>query len=87
MCVWGGGGGRGGGTVSHNSIWSKIVQLFYNQLNLRRTSYIRKKFLIPMFLYIDDQLIEMIKDQRVGNGYQRAAVANYIVCEILIRLG
>ena len=65
----------------------KLSSYFYNQLNLQPTSYIRKKFLIPMFLYIDDRLIEMIRDQNLGNGYQRAAVANYIVCEILLRLG
>ena len=65
----------------------KLSSYFYNQLNLQPTSYIRRKFLIPMFLYIDDRLIEMIRDKRGGNGYQRAAVANYIVCEILLRLG
>ena len=74
-------------SVSHNFIWSKIVQLFLQPIKPATNVLYSKKFLIPMSLYIDDRLIEMIRDQKLGNGYQRAAVANYIVCEILLRLG
>ena len=65
----------------------KLSIYFYNQLNLQPRSYIQKKLIIPMFLYVDDRIIEMIRDQRSGNGYQHAAVMNYIVCEILLRFG
>ena len=40
-----------------------------------------------MFLYIDDRLIEMTRTYQAGNGYQCAALAKYIVCQILLRLG
>ena len=65
----------------------KLSSYFYHTLNLQPTSYIRKRFSIPMFLYIDDRLIEMIRKQQLISGYQCASLANYVVCQILLRLG
>ena len=56
-------------------------------INLQPTLYIRSKFLIPIFLYIDDRLIECFRKSSLQNDFYKATVANYIVCEILLRLG
>ena len=45
------------------------------------------KFGIPIFLYIDDRLIEEVGNSKVTGGIMAACFANYIVCEILTRLG
>ena len=65
----------------------KLSSYIYHTLNLQPTSYIRKKFSIPMFLYIDDSLIEELRHSHLVGSINRALAANYIVCEILIRLG
>ena len=65
----------------------KLSAFFYNLLNMQAVSYIRKMFNIPIFLYIDDRLIEEVRDSRVQKGYQSAMIASYITCEIVLRLG
>ena len=65
----------------------KLSSFFYHVINLQPTSYIRSKFLIPMFLYIDDRLIECLRKSSLQSDFDKATVANYIVCEILLRLG
>lgn len=65
----------------------KLSSYVYHSLNLQPVSYIRSKFSIPIFLYIDDRLIEEIRSVLHGDGQLRALLANYIVCEILVRLG
>ena len=64
----------------------KLSSYIYHNLNLQPTSYIREKFSVPIFLYIDDRLIEELRQSELICGYDRALVANYLVCEILIRL-
>ena len=58
----------------------KLSSYVYHRLNLQPTSYIRKRFGIPIFLYIDDRLIE---EARMLRGAVRARVAYYIVCQVL----
>ena len=58
----------------------------YHTLNLRAASYIRKVFSIPLFLYIDDRLIEEIRNSMLV-GERAAEFANYIACKVLLRLG
>lgn len=65
----------------------KLSSYIYHTINLQPTTYIRQKFGIPMFLYIDDRLIEEIRNKNVTEGYMSAQLANYIVCEVLTRLG
>ena len=65
----------------------KLSSYFYQLLNLQPTSYIRSRFLIPMFLYIDDRLIECLRKSSLQSDFDKATLANYIVCEILLRLG
>ena len=65
----------------------KMSAFIYNTLNLQAVSYIRKSFKIPIFLYIDDRLTEEVRDTRVSQGYHSAMLANYITCEIVLRLG
>ena len=65
----------------------KLSSYFYHILNLQPTIYIRKHFSIPIFLYIDDRLIEEIRQRRLQTGYECAITACYIVCQILLRLG
>ena len=65
----------------------KLSSYIYHTLNLQPTSYIRKRFPLPMFLYIDDRLIEEIRSDAIQPGFNNAKLANYIVCEILTRLG
>ena len=65
----------------------KLSSYIYHTLNLQPTSYIRKRFSLPMFLYIDDRLIEEIRSDAIQPGFNNAKLANYIVCEILTRLG
>ena len=38
-------------------------------------------------MYIDDRLAEEVRDTRVSQGYSSALLANYITCQILLRLG
>ena len=65
----------------------KLSSYFYHTLNLQPTIYIRKCFSIPMFLYIDDRLVEELRLRRFPNGFDCAVAACYIVCQILLRLG
>ena len=65
----------------------KLSSYFYQMLNLQATSYIRRMFDLPMFLYIDDRLIEQVRTKPLGSKSNQALLANYIVCEILVRLG
>ena len=65
----------------------KLSSYIYHTLNMQPTAYIRKRFAIPVFMYIDDRLVEEARKTGVQGGMSRALVANYIVCEILIRLG
>ena len=65
----------------------KLSSFVYHMLNLQPTIYIRKHFSIPIFLYIDDRLVEEIRQRRLPNGYHCALIACYIVCQILLRLG
>ena len=65
----------------------KLSSYVYHCLNLQPTSYIRRKFSIPIFLYIDDRLIEMLRNQGPSDEKQSASLANYIVCQVLLRLG
>ena len=65
----------------------KLSSFVYHTLNLQPTSYIRRKFSIPMFLYIDDRLVEEVRRQDLQQGVNTAILANYIVCELLSRLG
>ena len=65
----------------------KLSAFIYHNLNLQPVSYIRRTFNIPIFLYIDDRLSEELHDSRVAPGYNSALLANYITCEILLRLG
>lgn len=64
----------------------KLSSYIYHTLNLQPTSYIRKRFHIPMFLYIDDRLVEEVRECDQG-GKEKAKLANYLVCQILVRLG
>ncbi|MEW8544651.1 MAG: reverse transcriptase domain-containing protein, partial [Candidatus Thiodiazotropha sp.] len=65
----------------------KLSSYIYHTLNLQPTSYIRERFSVPIFVYIDDRLIEELRYASLLSNASRAAAANYIVCEILIRLG
>ncbi|MES9884567.1 MAG: reverse transcriptase domain-containing protein [Sedimenticola sp.] len=65
----------------------KLSSYIYQTLNLQPTSYIRRAFSIPLFLYIDDRLIEQVRDIKLGNSQKAAYLANYLVCEVLTRLG
>ena len=65
----------------------KLSSYFYQTLNLQPASYIRSKFLVPMFLYIDDRLIECLRKSSLQSDFDNATVANNIVCEIILRLG
>ena len=65
----------------------KLSAFIYHHLNLQPVSYIRKSFNIPIFLYIDDRLAEEVRDSRVSQGLSSALLANYITCQILLRLG
>ena len=65
----------------------KLSSFIYHTLNLQPASYIRKVFNIPIFLYIDDRLLEEIRHPRIPSGYASSQLATYIVCELLIRLG
>ena len=42
----------------------KLSSFVYHMLNLQPTIYIRKHFSIPIFLYIDDRLVEEIRQRR-----------------------
>ena len=74
-------------SISYLREGTSLSSYIYHTLNLQPTSYIRKKFSIPMFLYIDDRLIEELRHSHLVGSINRALAANYIVCEILIRLG
>ncbi len=65
----------------------KLSSYIYHTINLQPTSYIRKQFHIPIFLYIDDRLIEEARVPNLSSGSDRAKVSNYIVCQLLVRLG
>lgn len=65
----------------------KLSSYIYHSLNLSVVSYIRREFLIPIHLYIDDRLVEEVRKSGLGTGFNNAKMANYIVCEILTRLG
>ncbi|CAC5412043.1 unnamed protein product [Mytilus coruscus] len=65
----------------------KLSSYIYHTLNMQPTSYIRKHFSIPIFLYIDDRLVEEVRSEGIEPGIPSALLANYIVCEILNRLG
>ncbi|MES9880230.1 MAG: reverse transcriptase domain-containing protein [Sedimenticola sp.] len=65
----------------------KLSSYVYHTLNLQPTYYIRKMFNIPIFLYIDDRLIEEVRHGDIPAGAQSAALANYMVLEVLLRLG
>ncbi|XP_063398770.1 uncharacterized protein LOC134683414 isoform X2 [Mytilus trossulus] len=65
----------------------KLSSYIYHTLNMQPTSYIRKHFSIPIFLYIDDRLVEEVRSEGIEPGIPSALLANYIVCEILTRLG
>ena len=65
----------------------KLSSYLYHTLNLQATSYIRREFMIPMHLYIDDRLVEEVRLKNLDSGFVSARVANYIVCEVLTRLG
>ena len=65
----------------------KLSSYIYHTLNLQPTSYIRQKFMIPIFLYIDDRLVESIRQNKLMSDFDRARAASYIVCELLTRLG
>ena len=65
----------------------KSSSFYYQTLNLQPVMYIRKHFSIPIFLYIDDRLVEEIRQRRLTNAYDCAITACYIVCQILLRLG
>ena len=45
----------------------KLSSYVYHCLNLQPTSYIRKRFGIPIFLYIDDRLIEEARMLRLDS--------------------
>ncbi|CAC5415529.1 unnamed protein product [Mytilus coruscus] len=62
----------------------KLSSYIYHTLNMQPTSYIRKHFSIPIFLYIDDRLVEEFRSEGIEPS---DLLANYIVCEILNRLG
>ena len=65
----------------------KLSSYIYHTLNLQPTSYIRSKFSVPVFLYIDDRLVEELRQNKLLSDFDCARVANYITCEILTRLG
>jgi len=65
----------------------KLSSYIYHTLNMQPTSFIRKQFSIPIFLYIDDRLVEEVRKKEVKPGVSSAYLANYIVCEVLSRLG
>ncbi len=65
----------------------KLSSYIYHKINLQPTYYIRKTFGIPMFLYIDDRLVEEVRHASIPSGPTSATLAIYIVAEILIRLG
>ncbi|XP_052060954.1 uncharacterized protein LOC127701170 isoform X2 [Mytilus californianus] len=65
----------------------KLSSYIYHTLNLQATSYIRRKFLIPVHLYIDDRLIEEVRKPGLKTGFSCSLLANYIVCEVVTRLG
>ncbi|WAR14863.1 hypothetical protein MAR_004968 [Mya arenaria] len=65
----------------------KLSSYIYHTLNLQVASYIRREFSIPIFLYIDDRLIEQVRRDSRFSDREQAIVANYITCEILTRLG
>lgn len=65
----------------------KLSSYIYHTLNLQATSYIRRKFLIPVHLYIDDRLVEEVRKPGLKAGVSSALLANYIVCEVITRLG
>ena len=65
----------------------KLSSFVYHTLNLQATSYIRKNFLIPVHLYIDDRLVEEVRQPELEAGFNSALLASYIVCEVLTRLG
>ena len=66
-------------------IQAKFIFLSVSQLTVHVIH--PKKILIPMFLYIDDRLIECLRNSSLQSDFDRATVANYMVCEILLRLG
>ena len=65
----------------------RLSSMIYHTLNLQPTSYIRNNFHIPMFLYIDDRLVEEVRECKVASGREGAKIANYLVCQVLVRLG
>ena len=65
----------------------KLSSYIYHTINLQATSYIRRTFLIPMHLYIDDRLVEEVRNPNFEAKKKSALLANYIVCEVLTRLG
>ncbi|CAC5394780.1 unnamed protein product [Mytilus coruscus] len=65
----------------------KLSSYIYHTLNLQATCYIRRKFLIPVYLYIDDRLIEEVRKPGLKTGFSCTLLANYIVCEVVTRLG
>ena len=65
----------------------KLCSYIYHTLNLQPTSYIRSKFSVPVFLYIDDRLVEELRQNKLLSDFDCARVANSITCEILTRLG
>ena len=40
-----------------------------------------------MFTYIDDRLVEEVREIQNISGSKRAKIANYLVCQVLVRLG
>lgn len=65
----------------------KLSSYIYHTINLQATSYTRRTFLIPMHLYIDDRLVEEVRNPNFEACKKSALLTNYIVCEILSRLG
>ena len=63
----------------------KLSSYIYHILNLQPVSYICSRFSIPIFSYIDDKLVE--EGVLLENGRDSVALENYIVCQILLRLG
>lgn len=49
----------------------KLSSYIYHTINLQATSYIRRTFLIPMHLYIDDRLVEEVRNPNFEAGKKK----------------
>ncbi len=67
--------------------WKNSAFVYHNT-NLQVASYMRG-WGVPNLIYIDDRLLEQFRGRKIQiiTGLQRAELAAYAACEILVRLG